>query len=39
MVTLSLFVGSKTGLLDKLLSYDEPKTCQEIADDAYLKER
>ena len=38
-VILALSVGSKTGLIDKLLSYNEPKTCKEIADDAGLKER
>ena len=38
-VILAMSVGSKTGLIDKLLSYDQPKTCTEIADDAGLKER
>ena len=36
---LAMSVGSKTGLMDKLLAYDQPKTCKEIADDAGLKER
>ena len=37
MMCLSL--GTKIGVMDKMLSYDEPKTCKEIADDAGLKER
>ena len=38
-VILAMSVGSKTGLIDKLISYDGPKTCKEIADDTGLKER
>ena len=37
MMCLSL--GTKIGVVDKMLSYDEPKTCKEIAGDAGLKER
>lgn len=36
---LSLSVGYRTGLLDKMLTYDEPKTCAEVARDTGLKER
>ena len=39
MTMLSLSLGSKIGLVNKLLSYDEPKSIKEIADDADLKER
>ena len=39
MTMLSLSLGSKIGLINKLLSYDEPKSIKEIADDADLKER
>ena len=39
MTMLSLSLGHKIGLVDKLLSYDEPKTVNEIAEDADLKER
>ena len=37
---LSLAMGHQTGLFDKLASFEgTPKTCQEIADEAGLKER
>ena len=37
---LSLAMGHQTGLFDKLASFEGvPKTCQEIADEAGLKER
>ena len=39
MTMLSLSLGSKIGLINKLLSYDEPKSIKEIANDADLKER
>ncbi len=39
MAMLSLSVGYRTGLLDKMLTYDEPKTCAEVARDTGLKER
>ena len=39
LTIMAMSVGSKSGLVDNLLSYEEPKTCQEIADDAGLKER
>ena len=39
MAMLSLSLGFNVGLVDKLLSYDEPKSIKEIADDADLKER
>ena len=37
--TMYLSLGTKIGVIDKMLSYEEPKTCKEIADDAGLKER
>ena len=37
MMCLSL--GTKIGVMDKMLSYEEPKSCKDIADDASLKER
>ena len=37
--TMCLSLGTKIGVMDKMLSYEEPKTCKEIADDAGLKER
>ncbi len=39
MVVLSLAVGIRTGLLQKVASYTEPKTSVEIAQDTRLKER
>ncbi len=39
MVAVSLAVGAETGLLDNMVSHAEPRTSQQIADDAGLKER
>ena len=36
---LSLAIGSKLGLIELFESWNEPKTCQEIAEAAGLKER
>lgn len=39
MVMLSMSVGSKTELIDKMLTFDEPKTSSQIAEETGLKER
>jgi len=38
-MTLGLAIGSKLGLFDLLISFDKPKTSQEIADAGGFKER
>ena len=39
LTIMSISVGTKVGLVDKMLLYHEPKSCVEIANDAGLKER
>ena len=39
LLSLAIAVGKDTGLFDVMISFHQPKTCQEIADAGKYKER